>query len=170
MGSRTLFMLTFKKSVIVLLLLPFLVFGLFMLNRVPVEYIDIAVNAIIAYVVFILIALLVAFFVGWLEYFRYGIFINENDLQVARGLIATEEIGIPYKHIQDVKLKRSLVDQIFGVSDIIISISGSDSEGSHEEDTVVLPCLSKETAQEVQGLLLKKAQVEQIHILGAPKS
>lgn len=108
------------------------------------------------------------FFLGWLEYHRFGIFISNKDLRIRRGLISTEEIGVPYRRIRDVKIKRSLLDQIFGVSDIIVILSDFEGEGGvSDESTVFLPSLDKNIAIEIQNTILKKSQVEQINLIGA---
>ncbi len=169
LGNKTLFMLIFKKSPIMVLLVPILFFGLFFLNYVPLNYINIAAVIIIAYLMLLLIILGIIFFIGWLQYFRYAIFLGDKDLKIVRGLIATEQIGIPYRYIKDIKIERSLIDQIFGVSDIIITVLGSDENKMNDESTTILPSLSKEIALQIQDIVLKKAQVEQISILGGQK-
>lgn len=159
-------MLIFKRAVVLVLLLPFLFFGLFMLDRVPLDYLDVAVNILFAYVAFLVVAFIVTILVGWLEYYRYSISISEKNLNVARGLIATEQIGIPYRRIQDIRIKRSMVEQIFGVSEVVISIVGSDGDDSTQHDTIILPALAKEVALEIHANILKRAQVEQISMQG----
>jgi uncharacterized membrane protein YdbT with pleckstrin-like domain len=67
-----------------------------------------------------------------------------------------------------VKIKRSLLDQIFGVSDIIVILSDFEGEGGvSDESTVFLPSLDKNIAIEIQNTILKKSQVEQINLIGA---
>ncbi len=170
-GTRTLFMFILQKSGIFFLFLLVLFVSLFLLSYVPSDYIDTAVNIILIYSLIVLVVLAAVFSVAWLQYSRYWIFVDDKDLKIARGLISTEQIGIPYRHIQDIKIERSLTGQMFGVSDIIITVSGSEGEQQAEkESTIILPFLPKEVALQIQDIVLKKAQVEQVNILnGAQK-
>ena len=166
-------MFIFRRAVVLFLLVPLFIAGLIGLNYVPLQYIDIAGNAIIISFVLLLIISALTVFLGWLQYFRYWIFVDDRDLKISRGLIAIEQIGVPYRHIQDVKITRSLTDQIFGVSDIIITVFGSGHDeatqsqksGDNDDDVVIMPALSKEIAVEIQGMILKKAQIEQVHVV-----
>ena len=109
--------------------------------------------------------------VAWLEYIHYGIFIDEKNLKIKKGLIAEEDTGVPYRRIKDVKIERSLLDQILGMSDIVVTILGSDESRiqkpveDDEDDVIFLPAIEKETALHIQDMILKKAQVEQIDVL-----
>ncbi len=171
-GSRTLLVFIFRSTAVTFFMVPLFIVGLFGLSYVPSQYIDIAVNLITVSFVVLLFILSLSVFVGWLQYFRYWIFVDDKDLKISRGLISTEQIGVPYRHIQDVKITRGLIDQIFGVSDIIITVFGSGhDEGNQsqksgdDDDIVMMPALSKEIAVEIQGMILKKAQVEQVHVI-----
>ncbi len=166
LGKKTFFMLVLKRSFIFFILLPILLFGLIALNYIPSYYIDIAVNIIFIYIAFLLLVFLVAFLISWLEYFRYSISIGNKDLKIKKGLIATEEIGIPYRRIRDVKIKRSLIDQIFGVSDIVVILSDFEEKDTLSDESIIfLPSLEKNIAVSIQESVLKKSQVEQIDVL-----
>lgn len=165
LGPKTLFMFILKRSAVLILLVPILLAGLFSLDYVPKEYFDIAVSALFGYLIFILMIFTVSFLLALLEYHRYWIFIDEKDLKIARGLIAIEQIGVPYRRISDVRIIRSLVDQIFGVSDILLTTLGDDNP-DEKESTILLPSLSKEIAIQIQDIVLKKAQVEQVILAG----
>jgi uncharacterized membrane protein YdbT with pleckstrin-like domain len=166
-GNRTLFMLIFKRSLVFFILIPVLFFVLFGLWYVPSEYVRYAADGVMIYFVGMLLLLAFLVGIGWLEYYRYWIFVDDKDLKIARGLIATEQIGIPYRRIQDIKIRRSLLDQVFGVSDIVIKILGVDNDADNQkEDEIILPSLEKQIAAEIQDIILKRAQVEQISVLG----
>lgn len=126
LGQKTLFMMILRRSYIFLLLLPVLIVLLIALVYVPSNLITMVSNGIIVYLGALLLVFAIVLFLGWLEYIRYWIFVDDKDLKIARGLIATEQIGVPYRHIQDIKIKRSLLDQIIGVSDIVITVLGSE--------------------------------------------
>lgn len=165
LGRKTLFMLIFKKSVVLVMLFPLLPFGIYILNRVSAEYFNLAVNLFFGYFVFCLLVLFVIFATGYLQYFRYGIFIDDKSLKIQRGLISVEELGIPYRRIKDVRIERTLIDQIFEVSDIIVTVLDADTIQEAEESIIILPSIEREIALKIQDSILKKAQVEQINVL-----
>src|SRR3989344_920601 len=136
LGTKTLVMMVLKRSAVFLLFLPILFVGVFFLGYVPESLLNVTANAMLIYVAFLIIAALLALALGWLEYARYW----------------------------------SLVDQLFGVSNVVITMLGpGENEPSafgQEEDEIILPALDKKIALEIQDIVLKKAQVEQVHILG----
>jgi len=169
LGGLTLFVLIIRRSLAFLLLVPFLFIVIPFINSVPREFRDTAINVVIGYVIFLVVMLGLSIFLGWLEYFRFWIFIDDRDLKIHRGLIATEQVGIPYRRIQDIRIKRSLFSQILGVSDIEISVLGAEDNPltPEKEHIVILPALEKHIAIEIQNTVLQKAQVEQINLTGA---
>jgi uncharacterized membrane protein YdbT with pleckstrin-like domain len=165
LGNKTLFMLIFKKSGLLFLLFLVLIASIVFLNYIPYDYLHIAINAVFIFIgVFFLMVVLV-FFAGWLEYIHYGIFIEEKNLKIKKGFISEEMTGIPYRRIKDVKIERGIISQLFSVSDIIITILGSDDDDIEKEFTIFLPALPKNIALDIQDTILKKAQVEQIDVL-----
>lgn len=166
LGSKTLFMFILRRSGFLFFFLIVMLIGLFFLPNVPADYSNLAANVMLLYVALLLVSLLVVILIGWLEYFRYGIVISEKNLIIRKGFIATEEIGIPFRRIRDLKIKRSLIDQLFGVSDIVVILSDFEERGNSPEESIIfLPALAKKTAASIQAAILKKSQVEQIDVL-----
>ena len=165
LGEKTLFMLIFKKSLICILLLPGIVVGSISLQYVSDAYFEVAVYLLCGYTLIAFLVFCLTFFIGWLEYIRYGIALDNEDLKIKTGLIATQQIGIPYRRIKDINIKRSLLDQIFGMSDLIITILDSDMNLSKKEPVIFLPCLEKQVALDIQDNILNRAQVEQVNVV-----
>ena len=170
MGIKTLCMIIIKRGLMAFIFLLLVLCGLIVLDYVPADFIDIAINVIFLCISLFLLTSLATLFISWLEYIRYWIFIDEKDLKIKKGLISTEEIGIPYRRIRDVKIKRSLLDQILGMSNVVIVLSDyGDNEPSTDESVISLPSLDSFIAREIQGNILKRSQVEQITILNGQK-
>lgn len=167
LGGKTLFMLVFNKSLLAFFLFVLLAVALVFFPRIPARYIPIVIKFIFLYLGFFLLVVAGTFGAGWLEYIHYSIIIDEKNLKIKKGFIAEETTGIPYRRITDVKIERSLVNQIFGVSDIIISTMGEEEQqsASQEESETFLPAIEEKIALHIQDLILKKAQVEQIDVL-----
>ena len=169
LGKITLFLLILKRSGTFFALLFLLFVSLFLLNYIPPAYLKDFVAVLFAYFFLISFVLLATYCLGYLEYFRYGIFIGERNLKIKRGLFSTEELGVPYRRIRDVKAKRSITDQIFGVSNLIVVLSDFEEEDTSEESIIFLPSLSQKIAAEIQNSILRRSQVEQINLLGGQK-
>ncbi len=166
LGQKTLIMCILKKSGIFFVFFAILFIGLFFLDNVSNKYLDTAVSVIVVYVSFLLFSGLLVFFLGWLQYYRYGIFIGQKHLQIKRGLFSTEQIGVAYKRIRDVKIKRNIVDQLLGTSDLVVVLSDFEDENpASDQSLIFLPSLDQKIATEIQDNILKRSVVEQIDIV-----
>ncbi|MBM3206303.1 MAG: hypothetical protein FJZ43_01645 [Candidatus Staskawiczbacteria bacterium] len=173
LGKKTLAMLVLRRSFFVIFMLIFLFVGLFYLQYVSSEYTNLALYLFFGYFVILLFFSLISFFLGWLEYTRYEIVLGDKNLKMQRGLIAVEQVGIPYRYIQDIKIERSLIAQIIGVSDVMVTISGSEQQEIHPGEKhpsdihkIILPALEEKIAKQIQEIILNRAQVQQFDVSG----
>lgn len=165
LGPRTLLIFILDRSFAAVIVAALLLVSLFGIGFVPLEFRNAAIGLSLLLLALLILFVMGAFFLGWLQYYRYSIFIDEKDFKMERGLISTEAIGVPFRRIQDIKIARSFIDQIFGVSDIVITILGSQGEDQPEQESeIILPAVAHEIALEIQDIVLKKAQVEQISV------
>lgn len=155
----------------VIFLIIILFIGLFYLQYVPVKYINVALYAFVGYLMILVIFSVISIFFGWLEYSRYEIILGDKNLKMQRGLISIEQVGIPYRYIQDIKIERSLLAQIIGVSDLKVTTSGSEQEEIHPDEEsigkvhkIVLPAIEEKIAHQIQEIVLNRAQIQQINI------
>lgn len=170
LGNKTLFMMILAESFVLLTMILVLIVVTVLLNYVnlPQKYAGIVAEIISLYEMVLLIVFGATLFMGWLRYYRYGIFLYEKSFKITSGFISIKETGIPYRRIQDITIERSLVDQLLGMSNIVITVLGLDEReavGSDESDRVILPSLNREIASEIQDTILRRAQVEQINVL-----
>lgn len=95
--------------------------------------------------------------IGWLEYRHYRVQVNPSNLAITRGIITEENIGIPYRRIREIKVRREIYDLVFGVSTLIVTIVGEEGEPGRQ---IALPALDKRLAVDMQHAILNRAQVE----------
>ena len=165
-GQRTLVMLILGKSLPAAL--TFLILIIF--SAAPGFFPDgySAISSLILLVIASILALtlLLALAGGWLEYRNYAIFFDENNFKIRRGALSVEEIGVPYRHVREVRIKRSVADQLAGVSKVIISkIQDEDSRLTAEEQEIVLSSIDQATAVQIQDAILKKTEIEKMAIV-----
>ncbi len=169
MGSKTLFMFILSKGLVVVVLLLILISAPFLINYIPADYENVFANGVVMYAGFVAAVTILVFFMGWLRYMRYAISIEDKDLRIRRGLLSVEEIGIPYRRIKDVKIERSLTDQLFGLSNLVVTVLGlEENVFSEKESVLILPSLPAKIAREIQESILKKSQVEEISMVNGP--
>ena len=171
LGNKTLTMLIMRRCFFVFFMAVILVIGLFYLQFIAVEYIETALYIFFGYLMILIFLSVGAFFLGWLEYSRYEITLGDKNLKMQRGLITVEQVGIPYRHIQDIKIERSLLAQIIGVSDVMVSLSGAEQQEIHPGEKyagdihkIILPAIEDRIAKQIQEIILNKAQVQQMDV------
>jgi len=138
---------------------------------IPSDYAYIANIVLIALSGLFILVLALSFLLGWMEYVHYKIFIDEDNIKISRGLIDEEKIGIPFRRIKEANLERSLMDQMFGVSNVILMVLGEE-EGANSmsgEAKIILPSLETKIASQIQETVLNKSEVEEVNMNpGAP--
>lgn len=92
----------------------------------------------------------------YLEYRVHTYVFTDEALMITSGLTTRKEIAALYHQIQNVNIDRSMSDRFFGISQIVIFMTGADREFGHTK--IVLPALSKTKAKVVQRELLVRAR------------
>jgi uncharacterized membrane protein YdbT with pleckstrin-like domain len=165
LGGKTLFVFIFKGLAIPFLLLVVLLAAIIAKPFVPFNYAGYASLAILAATVFFLIVTAFVFLVGWLQYIRYKIIIDGESIKISRGILTEEQIGIPFRRVKDAAIERSLVDQLIGISNITLTVLGvEDGNAFSNETKISLPALDKKIALDIQDVILKRAEVEEMKI------
>jgi uncharacterized membrane protein YdbT with pleckstrin-like domain len=112
------------------------------------------------FILFLILTLGITVGIGYLEYHNFTISVLDRNIKITRGIINRHEVGIPYKAIDRVDIVRTLIYQIFGISDLVVHVASNDAKGG--EETVALSFLEKGLAEEIQREILKRSQVEHI--------
>ncbi len=160
LGRKTLTLFVLKRSGIGLLLLVLSI----VLLIAGASVAAVVTGGRIAFLV-ALVVLLVAVGIGWLEYARYKISLRSDSIQISRGVLEEEEIGVPYRHIEDVAIHRSLLDQIIGVSNLTLSITSSDKDLTDQVGAkVIVPSIDRKLAEDIQQELMSRANIEDIKV------
>jgi uncharacterized membrane protein YdbT with pleckstrin-like domain len=176
LGGKTLFILILKRSPLILLPIILLVVAivarlyipsLITTSITPLNYTGYVNVALLVVVIILAATIFLILFTGWLEYLRYKIFIDWQSIKINKGIIREEQIGIPFRRIKEAAIVRGIFDQLFGLSKLVLTVSGEDEEeGDNHSDKskIVLPALDKDIAIAIQDVVLEKAQVEEMNI------
>ena len=159
-GKAFLFFLS-KRSKLPVLLLAVIIVWWTQQDRLSPQYLYLSNYAlklaILLWVAFTAFKLLRTYF----EYRGYEYRFDDEFFQITRGYITKQEIGVVYHQIQNVTLRRGMMDRISGVSHLIIMMAGHPDQ---RQAQVVLPALNKEIARLIQKELLREARR---HAVGA---
>lgn len=156
LGSRAFTLFFLKRITIPFFLFAFTFAAWYSERWVPLEYLPFA-----DYAAKILLYLSIAFFVlvllrTYLEYRYHTYTFTEEAFIITYGYIIRNEIAAVYHQIQNVNIKRSPLDRLVGVSQVVIFMTGSDRETSRTQ--IILPSIGKTKARLVQKELLMRAR------------
>lgn len=103
--------------------------------------------------------------ISWFLYRSHQYCLEEDAVKVRQGVISKEEIAIPYRHIEDVTIERSVLDQFLGLSRLVILTAGHEDEidkKKNDESEGILPAMDRHLASMLQEELLKRADVQRV--------
>lgn len=168
LGKKTFFFLIIKRSGFALACAVMLIASIAFLDVLPGK--AQAYGDIIVFfgIVFVLVSIAATFGIAVLEYRNFTVAIYDRNIKITHGILNRHEVGIPYKTIERVDLMRTLINQIFGVSDIRIHIVQDDNPSTKEE-VFTIPFVEKKLAESIQKEIIEHSQVEHIKdIAGNP--
>ncbi len=156
LGQRAFTLFLFKR-------IKFALF-LFLLSWVAWRYEHLAPEEYTLWVtlgVQLLFALSMAYFAlilirTFLEYRRYTYRFTDEAFIVTEGYLVRNEFGAVYHQIQSVNIRRTPLDRMIGVSQLVILMVGPDRESRRAQ--IVLPGVGKTRAKLVQKELLIRAR------------
>ena len=135
--SLIVFLLPLKTATIVI---QYLLSGLFIIS-----------------IIFILAGIIMA----WLSYMSCSFVLNDNSLDIKRGILNKKEISILCRQIQDIYTKQSFSDRMMGVSRLVISTAGDDDKKGGESDGI-FEVIDSKIAENIKNNVLQKANVQVI--------
>jgi len=96
------------------------------------------------------------FIITYLEYRYYTFMFTEEAFIMTFGYITRKEVAALYHQIQNVNINRGPLDRLTGVSQVIIFMTGSERDPTHNK--IILPTVGKAKAKLVQKELLMRAR------------
>lgn len=121
-------------------------------------------SAIIFFLLGILI-LAVGIIIGLLQYNVSKVMFDNASFHIVRGIISKVETVIPYRRIQSVEIKQSLVYRIAGVGHVVIATTTDleqPNQMESEADEEVIPTIDYPLAKIVEKTLTDRAEIERV--------
>lgn len=111
-------------------------------------------------------SLVLVFLATWFVYKNYTFSLTADAFKIDRGVFNKEEVAIPYRQIQNVNLRQGVLDQILGLSRIVVLTVGHAGgrlpDGKPGDGEVEFPPLDTKIAENLQNELLKRSQTQQV--------
>jgi|AntRauTorckE6833_2_1112554.scaffolds.fasta_scaffold47543_2 uncharacterized membrane protein YdbT with pleckstrin-like domain len=104
--------------------------------------------------IIVVLLLILGYTILWVKLFRYEV--APNEFKKEYGVISKSYTSIPYQRIQNVDIKRSLLQRMLGISSVKIQTAGS--ELSKAEGRI--PGIDKQLAEEVREEILSKSRTD----------
>lgn len=103
-------------------------------------------------------ASIIALFYSFLYYrnFLFHIDYGREEFVLQKGVFSTQNLAVPFEKIQQVYLKRSLLQRALNVYSVVIDTAGS------KEDEVNIQAVSREEAQALSAILMEVKNEEEV--------
>lgn len=161
-GNRTLAFFILRKLGLFFITL-FIIIALAILSRfVPMQYAGMLTSLIPYLLLVLLLFLAFGSIKGWFQYSHYSVVLSDEDMTITQGFVSQEEIGVPYRRVKEIQIERDVINQLAGLSDVVIIIQGAEESGAATERRVILPSLPKDVAIRIQNKILGKAEVQEM--------
>lgn len=169
LGNKTYWLILFEKTlpVVVLFILGFAI-PFFPENKLFNIFPNI-INSISIYIFLLAIVMLVvSIAIAFIEYETSRVMMDNATVHIVRGILSKHEISIPYRRIQSVEIKQSLLFRLLGVGRVVISTTTDIDQDSSSFDNnyndEVIRTMDYPLACLVEKTLTNRAEIERIEI------
>jgi uncharacterized membrane protein YdbT with pleckstrin-like domain len=163
LGAKTFVIFLFKRLPLLIVFLIILAAVIFAKAYLPENYSQYGILAVTIFTVIFFFIAAIILLMAWLEFARYKIYLTQDSIKINRGIISEEQIGVPFRRIQDATIKRGIFYQLLGASALVLNVIGEEGGQSLAEETkIILPALDKNLAIKLQDQILKEAEVEEM--------
>jgi uncharacterized membrane protein YdbT with pleckstrin-like domain len=130
-----------------------------------VGFVDMAIGivAIVAMVVEI-----VGIVTARLKYNTSRVMLDNAALHVVKGVLDKSEVAIPYRRLQSIAIKQSMVYRMVGVGHVVITTTtdlDQPGEVETEADDEVVPLMDYDLAVAIADQLTKRAEIERMQMV-----
>ncbi len=156
LGQRALLRFFFRRVKIFLILLVVAFVVWYAARWTPPEYAPYVDYGVQMLFLVVGIVFLVILLYAYLEYHYYTYSFTDEAFIITYGYVVRNEVAAVYHQIQNVNIRRGVLDRFMGVSEIVILMTGIDRE--NERNQISLPAVGRTKARVVQQELLQRAR------------
>lgn len=105
-------------------------------------------------ILIVLVLLFILYSVLWVKLFRYEV--APGEFKKEYGVISKSYVSIPYQRIQNVNIRRGLLERMLGISSLKIETAGSELARAEGR----IPGIDQQIAEEVREEILSKSRAD----------
>jgi uncharacterized membrane protein YdbT with pleckstrin-like domain len=111
-----------------------------------------------------IILILIGIVSGFIRYYSTSFETSDFGLTINKGFLSRTETSIPYRQVQNIYTTQTFFLRILGIGKLIILTAGQDPTTQREVTLqAVFPVIDVSIADSLEVLLLKKANVQDVH-------
>jgi uncharacterized membrane protein YdbT with pleckstrin-like domain len=172
LGRKTFWLFIAQRSTLsfILLVVAILIRLIVPIFALPVAKLDLVLNWVMWAIILLAVILeIIGVAIVLLQYGVSKIMLDDSSLRMVRGILSKEELTLPYRRIQSVKIKQDIFQRLFGVGHLVISTTTdldqpSQAGTENEDDDQVIPLLDYSLAETLAGLLSDRAETEKMQV------
>lgn len=167
LGRRTFLLFIIQRSILAVLILILAILIKLIIPPLESNYASI-LNVATKIIIFLAIIVeIIGIIATRLQYGISKIMIDHSSLKIVRGILSKEQLELPYRRIESVEIKQTLLQRWFGVGHVVISTItdlNQPSQNEKESDNEVIPLMDYPLARAVADALTDRAEVEEMQI------
>jgi uncharacterized membrane protein YdbT with pleckstrin-like domain len=172
LGPKTFLFLSIQRTMAaaIFFIVALIIMGLkgFVLKNNTIDFLPSIINWIIV-ILFLLgfLMLAIGLIITRIQYKTSGVMIDDYSFHIVRGILSRKETSIPYRRIQSVEIKQSLLYRILNIAYVSIATTTSLEEPSQIENDLneeVIPNIDYSLAMAIEDTLTREAEIENIEI------
>jgi uncharacterized membrane protein YdbT with pleckstrin-like domain len=130
-----------------------------------VGFVDMAIGIV---VIVAMVVEIVGIVTARLKYNTSRVMLDNAALHVVKGVLDKSEVAIPYRRLQSIAIKQSMVYRMVGVGHVVITTTtdlDQPGEVETEADDEVVPLMDYDLAVAIADQLTKRAEIERMQMV-----
>jgi uncharacterized membrane protein YdbT with pleckstrin-like domain len=130
-----------------------------------VGFVDMAIGIV---VIVAMVVEIVGIVTARLKYNTSRVMLDNAALHVVKGVLDKSEVAIPYRRLQSIAIKQSMVYRMVGVGHVVITTTtdlDQPGEVETEADDEVVPLMDYDLAMAIADQLTKRAEIERMQMV-----
>lgn len=102
-----------------------------------------------------------------LEYSVSRVMLDDLSLKIFKGMLSKKLTEIPYRRIQDIEIKQTLFQRLFGVGHLVISTTtnlNQPNQNENESNTETIYLMDYPLAYALSDILTDRAEIEKMEV------
>lgn len=172
LGKRTLMLLIIQRSILTIFILILIVLINLIVPRILISlklttYAYILNDVVTVGIFLAIVAEILGIITAMLEYGVSAVMLDDLSLKIFKGMLSKRQIEIPYRRIQDIEIKQTLFQRLFGVGHLVVSTTtnlNQPNQNENELNTETIYLMDYPLAYALADTLTDRAEIEKMQV------